>query len=1293
MNPETISNMAPTAHRDAEEVIAFPLSPAQERIWRSSIASPFSTVYNGAFRMNLAGPVDPAVLEATMNDIVARHEVLRASIEFVDGKPMQILAPAISLKLCTEDLSMLAPEAREHEFDRISLREAQHNFDLSKGPLLRIGLVRMEDQRSVFLLTVHQVICDGWSIGLIMEELQKIYAARAAGLPNQLPALSIQFPDFVVWQQECLSRPELAQQTNYWKQKLRRYHRLEVKPDLPGDRSNSDASIISHLLPRQLSDRLRDLSNQQGGTFFSTTLAACLALLHRLTGEVDLAVGSPLAGRSRADLEGLVGQFVNHIVLRADAGGDPTFAEFAGRVRDAVWEALSNQEIPFEEVIKAVRPKQDSNKAPFFLVNFICQREYGRAATFNFDFAGIRMSTMPSKTQGALYDLNFFLVEREVGWRLSLEYKTALFRPETAQAILDSLRALLEQSAENSERRLSQFALPALATAPHIASLPASAEDLYAMPASAVQKRFWLLDQLDRGNPAFHMLACVRVKGPLNLATLEKSFQLLIDRHESLRTTFREIDGELSQIISPSPRFTLPVTDLTTETKNKEEHLLELIRKEAGEYLDLEKGPTFHARVFRLGAGEHVLATIIHHILADGWSNKVIQDEVWAAYSALAQGQVPALPKLSVQYSDFATWQQDWLASAEAQEHLAFWLDRLKGELPILNFPTDRPPTLKHASHGAIETRLLPEELVRALEKLAQAHNTTMFNVLLTAFGLVLSRQSGQSDLIVGSPVANRRTETEPLIGPFAGPVGLRLDFSENPTLLQAALRTRDICFDALSHTEIPFESVMEKLKVRSHNGRRPFFQFYFYYQVAFLQARTAAALTIEPLSTLSTGIPFEMQLAVIKRDEGLRAQLEYNPDIYDAETVRAVLQTFQGYLQAIAATPETKTEDLPVPELSHASQAKSGAASVHAVAYEPPRDDIESALVRIWAALFGQEKIGIRDDFFELGGQSLMAAELMAEIEKQFHRKLHLSSLVATPTIEGLAAGLREAAGSKNPHIVQLRSSGNRVPLICIHCGTGHVLRYRAMTAFLSDEQPVYGLRAPDMAAGKLPSVEDLAQLYLDEIRSYQPRGPYQICGLSFGGVVAFDVAIRLRALGEEVALLALFDTGNPAYYRDVPLRRWIRVRSTYLADRLLKYGRRIVRGEGKEMFADLRQFVNWHKDSLLWKLSGKSKNAPAADKPVSEIAREKVIMFTAIGRLYTPKPYPGKIHLFRAEGRTREFGADTTLGWDEIARDGVEVHNVPGKHVTILEKPHVSTLAAKLERCLVGKVNGGSR
>jgi len=903
----------PPANDGGQEFDAFPLSFAQERMWYADREFPGNPVYNGSFRMNLAGSVDAVVLDRAFNEIVRRHEVLRARFGWIVGQPLQLIAPAMQLPLTVIDLRNSLGDEREAEMDRLCMEEAQRNFDLTKGPLIRVGLIRMEDQRYILMITIHQIICDGWSVGVIMEELQKIYAAFAVGQESPLPPLAIQFGDYVVWQRECAARPESVQQLQYWKKKLHGYQLLEIPPNSPAPAGFSITSaIISHLLPRDVTDKLRDFSNAQGGTFFITTLAACLTLLHRYTGTDDLSIGSPLAGRNRADLEGLIGQFVNHVVLRADGAGDPAFPEFVARVRESAWDAFANQDVPFENVLKAMRPVQDHYHDPLYKINFICQREYGRAEAFNFDFSGIRMSTMPSKSQGALYDLNFFLVEREAGWRLSLEYKTDLYDEETARKLLNHLKELLEGIAGNPNRRLSEFPLsgkaPLQQSKPSIGAQP---DKVYAMPASVAQQRFWLLAQLDRGNPAFHMPACVRLAGPLAHAPLEKSFQNLIERHEILRTTFEEIDDELAQVISPSQPFSLVATDLGTLAEgDREARLQELIREEACKPFDLEKGPLFRARLFYLRTQNHVLMTTLHHILCDGWSQKVLQDNLWANYAALAEGREPSLPPLSIQYSDFAVWQKEWLTSSEAREHLDFWTEKLSGDLPVLDFPTDRQPGNRPASRGAIETFLLPDDLTHSLRAFAQSQNVTMFMLMLAAFGVLLSRYTDQEDVLIGSPIANRRPETESLIGPFSGPICLRLSLSGNPTLQDILARSRDVTLDAFSHTDLPFEVFLERIKIRTVNGRKPLFQFYFFYQTAFLRPRQVGTLQITPMPTFSVGIPFEMQLGIIERQEGLRAQLEYNPDLFDAPTIQKVLNSYEAILRAMLQMPTQSRAD-----------------------------------------------------------------------------------------------------------------------------------------------------------------------------------------------------------------------------------------------------------------------------------------------------------------------------------------------------------------------------------------------
>lgn len=911
---------------ESDEVTAFPLSPGQLKIWQISRSNPGDTTYNGSFRMNLAGPVDTVILERSLQEIVDRHEILRAAVEILDREPTQIIAPTLPLQLQTFDLRESPGEHREAQMGRLCVDEAQRPFDLAHGPLIRCGLIRMEDQRYILMLTIHQLICDGWSIGLIMEELQKIYAAVAEGREPLLPPLSLQFGDFVVWQKDLADSPKCVQQLNYWKDKLRGYSRNELAFDfLHADRSSTAAAIVSQLLPRELTDKLRDFSTQQGTTFFITSLAAGLALLYRYTGEDDLSVGSPLAGRNTTELESLVGQFVNHVIFRADASGDPAFPVFLTRARDSVWEAFANQDVPFESVLHAVRPASDPVRDPAFVINFICQREYGRASTFNFDFAGVRMSTMPSKSQGALYDLNFFLVEREVGWRLSVEYKTGLFAEETAKALLDHFRELLEQIAVNPNCRLSEFSLsgdsPRLRAAEGKISARESSDapflapgEVFAMPASIVQQRFWLLASLNPRSASFNMPACVRIAGSLSREALERSFQFLIDRHETLRTTFEEIDDEIAQIVSPPRPFELSFTDLSLISPTERDAALQSKVLETAESpFDLEKGPLFRAQLFRLDASHHVLVTVTHHILTDGWSNRVLHDDLWAAYSAFSEGSRPQLPPLPLQYSDFCAWQKDWLASPEARQHTDFWVKQLSGTLPVTNFPLDHPPSAKAAPHGAIETFLLPADLTASLKAFSQTHNVTMFMLLLSAFGVLLSRYSGQTDILVGSPVANRRPETERLIGPFSGPLCLRLDLSGQPLFQDLLHRVRDVTLDALGHTDLPFEVLIDLLKAPLQAGRKPLFQFYFFYQSAFLKPRQVASLTITPMPTFSTGTPFEMQLGIIERDEGIRAQLEYNAALYNPETIRRVLGDWVSILRAIVAAPDLRVDSIPL--------------------------------------------------------------------------------------------------------------------------------------------------------------------------------------------------------------------------------------------------------------------------------------------------------------------------------------------------------------------------------------------
>lgn len=1265
--------------------LMFPLSAAQERIWRADRQRPGDPAHNCAFRWRLDGPLNAAAVQRAFNEIVARHEILRATFSQMGVNPAQIVAPSIELKVAQDDLCGVSDGERDDLLERLCRDEATRGFDIGTGPLIRVRLIQTDERRHYLLLTMHLLIADGWSIKVIMAEFRALYGALACGLPQRLPDLAIQYPDYAVWQCEQRSRKELEDQLTHWRSKLTGYRRLEVPADLtPPSELTRKSDIVALELARTLTNSLNALGNRLGGTMFTTVFAACKALLCRYTGETDIAVGSELAGRNRTELESLVGLFINHVVFRTDISGNPRFEELAERVRDTTFEIFANQDIAFEDVLKSLRAEDVDCPEPFVHVNFNCYRAFGEGTDPLLAPPNVRLTPVPSIAQGALYRLNFFMVERESGWRLSIEFNTDYYSRPFVLQMLENFQALLQQIVLNSQQRLSEINLsdvPALVmdSPEDVMDRETSEDELYVMPASVVQERFWLLGKLDPTSPKFHMRATVRVTGALSPALLEKSFQSLIDRHEILRTNFAEQDGRLVQIIAPTSPFSLSVASLPNLAEaDRDEKLQELLFAEARQPFDLEGSSLLRASLFCLQPDDFVLLITTHHIVADGWSQRIIQDELWAAYEALAKSRAPALVPLPIQFADFAAWQKDWLSSPAADAQLDHWQKQLQGPIKAVDFPTDRPAAMRMTSNGAIESLVLPGELAERLKKLSRSEGVTMFTVSLACFAILIYRCSNQPEMLIGSPVANRRVETEPLIGPFSGPIPFRFDLSGNPTLSDFLAQVSRISLEAFERADLPFEALLEHLRVHSVNGRSVFFQFYFMYQTAFLQARSLPGLTVAPMPTFSVGTPFELQLSIIERPNELRVNFEYDADLFDKRSIQALLGYYDTILRAMASAADRTVADIELPGIWKGFRAPSHSAGETPVQYVRPRTDDEIKLAQLWGDILEVHEIGVHDNFFELGGHSLLAAQLVARLKAEFGVTIDLSLLIVAPTVELLAMRLRQSTQQNRRHIVVVREGGNRIPLFCIHGAGGHLLDYRDMIDALPIDVPVYGLRAAEVDDPVPEFVETVAAQYVRELRDVQAKGPYQICGLSFGGLVAFEMSRQLVENGEQVGLVALFDTGNWAYYRNLPAEKAAQFRRVYTIDRLKKYGRNLLQWRFHEVRSDARLFVKSRWNAAAWKVS--QRICRIFNLSVPRFARSNLVMFSAIGQEFLPKAYPGRLLLFRADGRTAEYGDDVTLGWAEIALDGVTVHQVPGSHLSIMRKPQVDHLVRQL-------------
>ena len=935
---------------DSQEVCVLPTSVSQERFWAMDQLHHGTSVLNVAVRFILDGKLEPELVERGFNQIVARHESLRTTFVRGDGLPMQVIAPSLEVNITLKDLRSVFQQEQEREIDRLSIEEAQRSFDLSEGPLLRVTLVRVADEQHLLLLTAHHSVVDYWSVGLMISEFATLYEAYRIRSEPSLPQLRIQYGDFAVWDREQIGHESPQTQLSYWKKQLADLPELDFPTDFEKSTSvGNHANIVSRLLPTRLTNSLKEIANREGATFFNLMLAALAVVVHRYTGQSDFGIGTQVAGRQSVELESLVGLFINTVVLRADLKGDPSFRILLGRIQDMSTESLANSDVRFEQVLKEVCPADYPNHEKLFSLNFICQRDEIRTHSFD----GIKLTTLPSKSQGALYDLNLFLILREDGWRLSCEYKTGLFEEGSIVGLLDNYQAVLDSISEDPELRISQLtgivipatsqlspdpssngASPQLLTngsSSHDSNVFGSEDatentrhdliasitdprDTYAFPITLNQQRFWILDQLMPGNPTLNMPIALRLDGLLRGDTIKRSLCELVRRHETLRTTFSVSDGHPVQEIHPPSDVELTEIDLESlGESDRESRIQMLLHEEAIRPFDLSKGPLFRTTLVRLARNDHVLMLTMPHIVCDGWSNGIVVRELTSIYEAFSQDLPSPLPELSIQYADFAHWQNEWLKSASFDEDLAFWKKQLRGRLPLLDLPADRcaPPGL--VSRGATETLQVPPQFVSRLKDYCKREGITMFMLLLAGFKAMLSRLSGQEDILVGSPIAGRMPETEGIVGPFSYPISLRTDLSGDPTFRELTHRIRDVTVEALTHKDLPFGRVLEELGVEQLRGRNPLFQIYFLHQVAFLQPVQTGGLTWNPYTWASPGTAFDLHLATVERTEGIINRLEYNPDMFEVRTVRRMLRHYRSILTAIVANPELRISELPL--------------------------------------------------------------------------------------------------------------------------------------------------------------------------------------------------------------------------------------------------------------------------------------------------------------------------------------------------------------------------------------------
>ena len=450
---ETIRPPIEPISRDAR----LPLSFAQQRLWLLDQLVPNNPAYTIPLVVRFVGRLDAQALEQSINALIQRHEVLRTSFEVVEEQPFQVIIPTLTVHLAIADFSDRSPQEREAEAQQLIDTAVQQPFDLHQAPLLRPLLIRLAGDTQILLITMHHIISDGWSNGIMIRELASFYKAFIGGEHEPLPSLPIQYADFAAWQRRWLQGEALETQTTYWRNQLDNAPpALElpldyVRPPLQTYRGSSCSTVLSE----ELSRALKALCQRENATLFMTLLAAFKVLLYRYTGQTDVIVGSPIANRNMKEVETLIGFFINTLTLRTDLSGDPSFQEVLDRVRTVTLGAYAHQDMPFEKLLEELHLERDMSRTPLFQVFFnMLNIPYDRI-----DMPGVTTEILAPPEVGAKFDLTLYAIEQSDRIRLHLAYNADLFSPERIAEMIEQLTFLLSQIVEQPDARISRYSL------------------------------------------------------------------------------------------------------------------------------------------------------------------------------------------------------------------------------------------------------------------------------------------------------------------------------------------------------------------------------------------------------------------------------------------------------------------------------------------------------------------------------------------------------------------------------------------------------------------------------------------------------------------------------------------------------------------------------------------------------------------------------------------------------------------------------------------------------------------
>jgi thioesterase domain-containing protein/acyl carrier protein len=826
-------------------------------------------------------------------------------------------------------------------------------------------------------------------------------------------------------------------------------------------------------------------------------------------------------------------------------------------------------------------------------------------------------------------------------------------------------------------------------------------EDAFVVPCWFVQQTRWLEDPSNSDSAVYNYPLLFRIRGPLDEGALQQSLNKIVRRHGVLRSVFRMRDGELIQIVVSSQKQPFRMIDLSRLPETaREAQSQQVVMEEVGRPFDLALDPLLRGSLLRLGVDDHILQLTTHHIVHDDWSTGILSRELSELYQAFAAGTESPLQDLAFQYGDYVRWLQEQLQGNVLRSRLSYWKEQLASAKGFQHLATDfaRPAKFATANRGARESIVLPTDLANSLKGLGRQERVSLFMVLLAGFQALLHHYSNDEEIGVASCGANRPlAEVEGVIGRFGNDILLRTSLSGNPTFRELLIRVREVALNAYSDQSLPFGQVVKEVTNRTDVNRNPPFQVMFILQNAPRENRQIPGLSIEWFPLYAGTAKYDLNVW-LKIEPTLEVILEYRTDLFRVATMKRVLEEYHTVLRTMVKDPGERVSNLLIsskPGPTPVQRAPIGAKKIVAAKDRvAPKDDVQSRLVELWTAAFGMP-IDVDENFFELGGDSLLAARLFIQIEKAFQMELPLAVLLEAPTIRQLA-GIISApiVHSSRSSLVAVQPRGTKPPLFCVHGHTGEIFYCRNLSLSLGVDQPVFGLRSQGLG-GETPyfTVEEMAIHYLREIRTVQRKGPYFLVGYCFGGMIAYEMGRLLKTQGEEVALLVMFNTPAPGSLK------WWPLRPSYLVSRIARELRKLRTLRMREKLVILRtkafglaRLVSGSFKGALWHTLAKSSVGVAEKEAQGLLSVADINLLAA--KAYDPGTYAGRVIFFLTkDDATSLYATDPAGGWMPLAEGGIEVYAFDRDNTPSLRHAPNIELGETLKSCLASGANSKGR